>query len=96
MQRETLKVDVLIVGGGPAGLSAAIRVAALSRRIGGEPLTDSSLRKQILLYFGLIAFIFMLSWVALIAIEDDATWAGSDNPLSNKLDIDMCQIKSLS
>ena len=38
MQRETLKVDVLIVGVGPAGLSAAIRVAALSRRMGGEPL----------------------------------------------------------
>ena len=54
-------------------------------RIGGEPLTDSSLRKQILLYFGLIAFIFMLSWVGLVAIEDDATWFGDENPLGNKL-----------
>ena len=46
MQRETLKVDVLIVGGGPAGLSAAIRVAALSRRIGGEPLAVAVLEKS--------------------------------------------------
>ena len=46
MQRETLKVDVLIVGGGPAGLSAAIRVAALSRRMGGEPLAVAVLEKS--------------------------------------------------
>ncbi len=46
MQREALKVDVLIVGGGPAGLSAAIRVAALSRRMGGEPLAVAVLEKS--------------------------------------------------
>ena len=33
-ERETLDVDVLIVGGGPAGLSAAIRLAQLQKAAG--------------------------------------------------------------
>jgi len=37
--RDTLDVDILIVGGGPAGLSAALRLAQLQRERGGEPLT---------------------------------------------------------
>ena len=44
MNRETLEVDVLIVGGGPAGLSAAIRLSQLQQQ-GGEPLSIAVLEK---------------------------------------------------
>ena len=45
MNRETLEVDVLIVGGGPAGLSAALRLAQLQEQQGGEPLSIAVLEK---------------------------------------------------
>jgi electron-transferring-flavoprotein dehydrogenase len=45
MQRETLDVDILIVGGGPAGLSAALRLAQLQKAQGGEPLAVAVLEK---------------------------------------------------
>src|SRR3954465_5968124 len=43
--RETLQVDVLIVGGGPAGMSAALRLAQLQKEKGGEPLAIAVLEK---------------------------------------------------
>ena len=46
MDRESLDVDVLIVGGGPAGLSAALRLASLQRREGGAPLSVAVLEKS--------------------------------------------------
>ena len=44
-QREQLEVDVLVVGGGPAGLSAALRLTQLQKQHGGEPLSIAVLEK---------------------------------------------------
>ncbi len=44
-ERETLKVDILIVGGGPGGLSAALRLAQLQKQKGGEPLSIAVIEK---------------------------------------------------
>jgi electron-transferring-flavoprotein dehydrogenase len=44
-ERESLDVDVLIVGGGPAGMSAALRLAQLQKEKGGEPLAIAVLEK---------------------------------------------------
>ena len=45
MDRETLDVDVLIVGAGPAGLAAALRLAQRRRADGGAPLSIAVLEK---------------------------------------------------
>jgi len=43
--RESLDVDILIAGGGPAGMSAALRLARLQKEHGGEPLAIAVLEK---------------------------------------------------
>ena len=46
MTREALDVDILVVGGGPAGMSAALRLAQLQKAAGGEPLSIAVLEKS--------------------------------------------------
>jgi electron-transferring-flavoprotein dehydrogenase len=45
MTRDTLDVDILIVGGGPSGMSAALRLAQLQKAAGGEPMSIAVLEK---------------------------------------------------
>ena len=45
MIREALEVDILVVGGGPCGMAAAIRLAQLQKASGGEPLSIAVLEK---------------------------------------------------
>jgi trk system potassium uptake protein TrkH len=43
-------------------------------RLGGKSVDDPDLRKNILVYFGLILVIFIFSWIFVVAVEPDATW----------------------
>lgn len=43
-------------------------------RLGGKPVEDQDLRKNILVYFGLILVIFVFSWMLLVTMEPDSTW----------------------
>lgn len=46
-------------------------------RLGGTPVDDRVLRSTILVYFGLILAIFVLSWLFVIAVEPNATWGAN-------------------
>ena len=46
-------------------------------RLGGKPVDDPNLRKNILVYFGLILLIFVFSWMYVVTIEPDATWGAA-------------------
>ena len=43
-------------------------------RLGGQAVEDQNLRKNILVYFGLILLIFVASWMFLITTEPNETW----------------------
>lgn len=46
-------------------------------KLGGKPVDDPDLRKNILVYFGLILVIFVFSWLFVITVEPDATWGAT-------------------
>lgn len=48
-------------------------------RISGQPVEDPDLRRNILVYFGLVLVIFVFSWMALVAFEPDDTWRANGN-----------------
>ena len=54
-------------------------------RISGEAITDPDLTRNILVYFGLIALIFTVSWLVIVGIETDMTWNSAGHPATNKL-----------
>ncbi len=54
-------------------------------RLGGEPIAEQDLRKQILVYFGLVVAICAASWLFTITFEPDETWAGNGQQVEHKL-----------
>ena len=54
-------------------------------RLGGEPVAEQDLRRQILVYFGLILVIFVASWLFTVALEPDATWSARGGDADHKL-----------
>ena len=51
-------------------------------RIGDRPLEDQSLRRTVMVYFGLIAALFAFGFLIVILVEPDLTWgANADNKL---------------
>lgn len=51
-------------------------------KVGGKPIEDKTLKTGILVYFGLIALIFSISFLSVVMIEPSSTWGIDD---SNKL-----------
>ena len=43
-------------------------------RLGGVVYDNQEMRRRILVYFGLVAIIFMASWLAIVAVEPNSTW----------------------
>ena len=50
-----------------------------------QTITEPDLYKNILVYFGLVLGVFVASWLLVVAIEPDATWADAGMPLQDKL-----------
>ena len=54
-------------------------------RLGGKPLENPDVRKDVILYFCMITLIFVVGWIALVAVEPDTTWVEAGIPPANKL-----------
>ena len=54
-------------------------------RLGGEVVEDQELRRNVLVYFGLILAIFVFSWLFTITLEPDTTWTEHGHYPEHKL-----------
>ncbi len=54
-------------------------------RISGESVEDPSLRKSVMVYFGLILIISVASWLFVVGVEPDRTWTGAGHDVDHKL-----------
>jgi len=54
-------------------------------KLGGVPVETPDLRRNILVYFALIAVIFVGSWVFLVTVEPDGTWGTDPEHVEHKL-----------
>jgi len=54
-------------------------------RLGGKPVEDQELRKNVLVYFGLILAIFTISWMLTITLEPNSTWTDHGHAVEHKL-----------
>jgi len=54
-------------------------------RLGGKPVEDQELRRNILVYFALILAVFAASWLFTVALEPDETWTEHGHPVKHKL-----------
>jgi len=66
-------------------------------RLGGEPVAEQDLRRQILVYFGLILAICVVGWLFTVAFEPDDTWtAGGGRPENKLIDAASCVTATLN
>jgi trk system potassium uptake protein TrkH len=54
-------------------------------RVGGKAIEDPEVRKNVLVYFGLILMIFVSSWLLLDIFEPDAAWSALGHARHEKL-----------
>jgi len=54
-------------------------------RLGGAAISDEQLPRHIVVYIALIAVVFTVSWLTLVAIEPETTWTDSGHSATNKL-----------
>ena len=54
-------------------------------RLGGEVVEDQELRRNVLVYFGLVLAIFVFGWLFTITLEPDSTWTEHGHYPEHKL-----------
>ena len=54
-------------------------------RLGGEPVQQQELRRDVLVYFALILAIFIAGWLFTITVEPDGTWTDYGHQREHKL-----------